>query len=315
VHIFIPLLIIYIRCGVMARGKGNTGGNTAGNSAGGGMGIIGKILILLVALGIIGAGALFLLGPSLLGSTPPAPALQTFSQSGTVPASYSTVFQNPGSSMDNLTSLIKTNLDSDQQFHVNYTGTVYFASSNRALSLLGTVSSPTYLWLAQYNGSKHLSFTASAVSVLGSLNVQWLSYPYVCANFNVAQASQGDITALLGSKQSSCTQGSVLGGVDLSQMYNFDFNQLSHFGINLVYNNSYQSSYRGTPCTVIAGTVSGSAGNGRFIMCMSDTYYVPLSIGINDTGPSGSFAIFLNETSIGNSANQSVVTTPPYPTT
>jgi len=64
----------------------------------------------------------------------------------------------------------------------------------------------------------------------------------------------------------------------------------------------------------VTGTVTGS-GHGSFIMCMSDVYYVPLSIGFNVTGASGSMAIFLNETSIGNTANQSIVTTLPYPTT
>ncbi len=285
-------------------------------AAGAGIGILGKLIIALVALGVIGAGALFIFGPSILGGTSsPAPALQTFGQNGTVPAAYSTAFKNPSTSMEMLSTLTNASLNSNstKQFHANYTGTVYFKSSNKALSLLGTISSPLSMWIAQYNGSRHLSFTASDASVLGSLNVQWLSFSYVCTNFNANAAAHGNVTALLGSEKPSCASGNTLGSVNLSQMYGFNFNQLGQFGLNFIYNNSYQSAYRGTPCTVVEGTVTGSGGNGRFIMCMSDTYYVPLSIGINDTGSGGSFAIFLNETSIGDSANQSVVTTLPYP--
>ena len=213
--------------------------------AAGGLGIIAKLIIALIVLGIVGAGALYFFGSSIVGgSTTPAPALQTFSQNGTVPATFSTIFQNPNTSMTKLSALINTSLSSNavRQFHVNYTGTVYLKSSSKALSILGTISSPVYMWLAQYNSSKHLSFTAGAASLLGSLNVQWLSSSYVCTNFNAKAASQGNITALLGSRQSMCVKGNGVGGVNFSQIYNFNFNGLSSYGLNFVYGKSYQSN-------------------------------------------------------------------------
>ncbi len=281
-------------------------GNTAKT---GGFGV-GKFVAVLIIIGIIGFAVFFVVG------TAPPPALQSFTNSqGAVPIAYSTALGPPGSSLNGLVSVIANHTNTTNQFHVNYSGTIY-AKLNGFGSAFGTVSSPLYLWLSQYSGSKKLSATVTSASAAGMINLQYVLVPgpYICTNFNTTAVSQGSITALIVSKTPQCVSGDTVYGLNMSQMYNFDFAQFSNFGMNFNYVNGYQSTYQGVPCTAIFGTITGSAGSGHFVMCMSDRYFVPLSIGINFTGQQGDVVIILNETDIGNYSVQSAVTSLPYPT-
>ena len=94
------------------------------------------------------------------------------------------------------------------------------------------------------------------------------------------------------------------GRADGAGIANFDLSQLRQLGINPSYTNLYQSDYLGQNCTYISGTITQEAyngtnvGSGIFGMCISDAYYVPLSLSVIFSGSAGSFSLYINETSI-----------------
>lgn len=297
----------------MAKSKHGVKGSSSANVAGGGMSI-GKILGILIALAIAAAGALFMFGPALAGNQ--QQSLQTFAQNGTVPSSYSSMFQNQGTAMSQLTSLINSSLEDNAtaMFHVNYTGSVHLSPSKNS-SMPVSISSPAYVWIAQYSGNRHLSLGITSAALFGSMNAQYLHVndtDYVCSNFNTTALQNGKYAALV-TKTSQCSKGNTLAGIDMEGISNFDFGEFDNFGMHFTFGKGYQSSYKGVPCTVIMGNITGSSSSGSFVMCMDDQYNVPLSFGMVLNGKGGSFSMFLNETDIGNSSSQSVVDALPYP--
>jgi len=79
------------------------------------------------------------------------------------------------------------------------------------------------------------------------------------------------------------------------------------------YENEYQSTYRGVPCTYISGIIIqnatniSSTGSGGFEMCESDTYYVPLSFELYFSNNKAQVSVNQNESVIGNYSQQSYV--------
>ncbi len=267
---------------------------------------VGKLLLALVLLGIAAAALFFVFGRGAGG----APALPSYlSSNATVPAAFSQVLAQNSTAMAGLSSMIADHINGTQQFHVNYSGVAYVKLSG-SLAAVGAISAPVAMWIAKYDTDRHLS--ASAESILGAINVQQLSLSngtYVCTNLNVTAAQNGNVGGINGNPH--CSAGSGINGFDLTPLYSFNFSKLQYAGITFAVAQSYQSTYGGEPCTAVLGTLGGAV-SGRFAMCMSDQYYVPLSIGINASGQGGDFSIVLNETDIGNSSVQGVVDTIPY---
>lgn len=287
--------------------------------AGGKLGI-GKLIAMLVLLGVVAGAALALLNNN--GSSPPP--LPTFPASNSsLPTAYQAMLAQGGDQMANLESMTNAQLanlthagqGTGGGINISYTGAVYAKPSGAVGLALGTVSSPVNAYVALFGDQHRADGTVESASVAGSLNMQYVGdangTSYVCANFNATAASYGSVGAIL-SKTPQCRQGSDIAGMNLASLTFFRFSQLANVGVNLVYGSARQSSYQGVPCTLINGTLSGTAGTGTYELCMSDSYYVPLSISMRLDGQYGTFVVILNESSVSTTQPQGMAQLP-YP--
>ncbi len=218
-----------------------------------------------------------------------------------------------------LANLTSSHLSNISEFTVDYAGKIY-AHGTGAASLLA-FNSPLNVSLSRYGDISRFDINATSASVFGDVNIIYLGLSngtFTCENFNLTAASSGNENGVLfGSRNVQCNAGSELLGIKMNDISNFDFYQLSQFGITPSYTDVYQSEYHGQNCTYISGTLAQASSNGTntgsgiFGMCLSDTYYVPLSLSAIFSGPDGSFSFYMNETSISNSSSQSGIDTLP----
>lgn len=218
-----------------------------------------------------------------------------------------------------LSNLSYSHLSNISEFTVNYNGKIY-AHGAGAQSLLA-FNSPLDVSLSKYAADHKLDINVTNAAVFGDLNIVYLADAngtYTCENFNSTAASSGNQNGVLfGSRATKCAVGTKLLGINLDQISNFDLMQLSQFGLTPSYTTVYQSQYLGQNCTYISGTLTQTAlngtntGSGIFGMCLSNTYYVPLSMAAIFSGSYGSFSFYLNEAAISNSSSQPYIETLP----
>jgi hypothetical protein len=220
-----------------------------------------------------------------------------------------------------LSNITASHLSNMSEFTVNYGGEIH-AHGAGAESLLA-FSSPLNISLSKYGNDRSLDVNITSASVLGDLNVVYLNLTngtFTCENFNSTAASSSNQNGVLfGSRKTYCSAGSQLLGVRMNDFANFDLSQLRQFGLNPSYTTVYQSDYLGQNCTYVSGTITQnpyngtSTGSGVFGMCISDVYYVPLSLSVIFSGTEGSFSFSINETSISNSSSRSGIDAIPGP--
>ncbi len=243
--------------------------------------------------------------------------------SGIVPAAYSSILSQPSAAAtQSLASLSSSRLSSVAQFSVSYKGVLY-AQPSGALSAIVSVSSPVYMNESKYGNSTKLSLNVTSIPILGNGRLVYATLAngtFTCTNFNVSALSPSNLTKLLGIGHGmSCVKSGAVGGVNIGNIAKFNLSSLSSLGITLNYLKDYQSTYQGSPCTYISGnmvqlTSNGmTTGTGQFGACMSDSYYVPLSLAVSFGGSAGSVFINLNETSIGNYSSGTYVNSLPGP--
>jgi hypothetical protein len=283
--------------------------------------ILSTIAIIILIIVVIGAIAV--LGNNNKSTTPNQAQLPQFQNTGgTVPAAFSSILSQPSlEATQSLAALSAGYLSSTTRFSVSYKGVLYIQPSG-AIGAIASVSSPLYMNESKYGASTKLSLNATSIPILGNGRLVYAALAngtFTCTNFNASDLSASNITKLLSiSHGMSCIRSGTLAGVNISSIAKFNLSSLSSLGA-LNYTKDYQSTYKGSPCTYIAGnmvqtTSNGiTTGTGEFGECMSDTYYVPLSFAISFSGSSGSASIDLNETSIGNYSNSSYVNSLPGP--
>lgn len=265
----------------------------------------GPVIILGIIVLIVIIGVVLLLGGNS-NSQQQFPSFQRVNSS--VPEEFSLI-QNSGDISQNLATLSKSGLANVTQFTIMYSGTLQ--ASGSVISISSPISINDYI----YGNQHRFEVNVSNVEALGSAEVTYLNITngtYTCTNFNMSALDSGNYeNVLLGSRALTCMRSGTIAGMDIGKLSDFNFSQLSEDGILLKDNEVYQSEYKGIPCTFIAGTVSaqGSGSNGGlFQMCVSDVYYVPLSLSLYATGGSRStLSLTLNESSISNSSSLSVI--------
>jgi hypothetical protein len=212
-----------------------------------------------------------------------------------------------------LSNATSSHISNISELTVNYGGKMY-AHGTGAESLLA-FDSPLNVSLSKYGNNRRFDVNITSASVLGDLHIVYLGLEngsFTCENFNSTAASSGNQNGVLfGSREMHCDTASQLLGVRMNDLADFDLSQLRQLGINPSYTSVYQSDYLGQNCTYVSGTITQNAhngtdtGSGVFGMCISDAYYVPLSLSAIFSGSEGSFSFYVNETSISNSSSLS----------
>ena len=264
--------------------------------------------------GIFGGGKLFaftgVFGMMLFsflwfGSPPPAYALPAFPNTGgAVPPALANMTSQ--SSRAGLETLVRasTALPNESQFTVAYSGSASLSFSNFPMSLI-SVNSPLNISASRYANDFRVNLDLKSAPLIGQVNLTYLNLTggsLLCSNVNVTDFKTGNIWGLLfGSHTPACTGFSSFAGGTPSRYADQVFSQLSAYGVGLAFQNEYQSTYEGQPCTYLSGTITqpSQGGAGVFGMCVSDAYYVPLSMAVHFNNSAETLTAGVNETAIG----------------
>lgn len=211
-----------------------------------------------------------------------------------------------------LASLAQGGLSNVSQFTISYSGSILADYS------VLSVDSPLTVTLSKYGDNRRFAVNISNVEAFGPVSMIYINDTngtYTCMNLNQTAMSDGNYQGvLLGSHAFTCSSSEIAAGINLGKISDFNFTQLSYSGVQFNYNQEYQSTYQGTPCTYLSGsiTVPGSGSNGGlFQECVSNVYYVPLSFSLYETGSKGGVTLTLNETYISNSSSLSAISAMP----
>lgn len=267
------------------------------------------IISVIVAL-IVAAGGWY----ALSSKSPGQMQFPTFAQTGnTTPQEFALIkSSNGGVATQALSTLAQGRLSNLTGFTVLYTGNL--SAQYSIVSINSQISVADYK-----NGtSRELSINVSSVPGVGPVQAVYLSVPkgiYTCMNLNMSAVRSGKVASVFtGRHVMNCLAASGIDGVNFGNIANFNLTQLSQGGTTFSYNQVYQSAYRGMPCTYIAGTITMQYNGGGILqMCISNAYYVPLSLSMYIKSNQGSAALTLNETSIYNHTSFSAASSNPGP--
>lgn len=301
--------------------KAKVAAPAAGATGSGGLGL-GAIIAIIIGILII----LAIIGYSVLGvgnSAQVQSQLPYFANTNqTAPASLSALTQESSQqASESLSALVAAGSSNSSQLQIQYAGHINFKGSG--LESVLAVSSPLIATYSRYNSAERLSVNATSVSAFGNFGFTYINTTnatYVCTNLNSTALSKNNVEgAFLGARTLTCTISSSLAGIGLNRLAHFDLSALQNYGVQLSYNQVYQSNYNGMPCTVVEGIItlpgtnSTNSGSGQFEECLSDKNYIPLSLYVYLSSGGGSFSLGLNETSIFNSTSLQSVSYLPGP--
>lgn len=282
--------------------------------------MLGKLLALFVVIIVIVGIALIVTNSNNSQQQPQLPAFQN--TNGTVPSQFSGLLsQTSDQTTAQLASISQNAIAKAKQFSVSYSGTFYLKPSG-VVGTFAKVNSPIYANESKYGNDTKLSINVTSVPIIGSADIVYINMTngtYACTNLNSSAASSQNYGKLLsGSHSITCTKSNELAGINLTDLTSFNLSQAQNAGLKLNYQTVYQSVYDNMPCTFVSGIMAEpgpngtTTGSGKFQICISDKYYVPLSFSMYFNGQAY-IAMNLNETAIGNSSSQSYVDVLPGP--
>lgn len=255
-----------------------------------------------------------------------APQLPKFQNtSAPIPPTLSNVLnQSNQETTTHITALMQNHTATVTLFTVSYNGSVYVHPAGIVGSIT-KVNSPLYITESKYGKDRKLYINATQLPILGDGKIIYANLTngtFSCTNFNASAIETKNYwEALLSNRSISCVRSNSLAGINLENIALFNLSTFSELGLQLQYQTEYQSTYKGVPCTYLAGIITQNAsdvssyGSGEFEMCESDIYYVPLSFELYFSDSRAQVSVSQNETSIGNYSQQSYVDSLPGPVT
>ncbi len=271
--------------------------------------IIALLVVVIVAIVVLNSQSAATAAPAFSNNNNPVPTqLSTMSTLSSIAATQ------------NLVVLAQQHLANISQYTMLYQGTLKINPSGLA-GAVASINSPFFVNVYKFSSASKFSLNVTSVPIIGRLNLAYVNSSngsFLCSNVNTTAISgKSPQSALSGSGAITCANVSTLStGINVAQVANFNLSSmLQGTGINFVYSKVYQTSYHGIPCTYLTGPIenSTSAQIGSFQMCISNTYYVPLSLWVSASNSQGSFSMAMNETQITNSSSQSEVESLPGP--
>lgn len=281
---------------------------------------LGKLLGVIAAIAIVvGGGAVAAYqyqSSSHINSSPP----QLPKTNGTViPQMLQAIKANQGNVFIALSNLSQQYINYIPQTTVAYSGDIKAEVGSGGVSFLATFGSPVRITSAKYAGQNKFDFNVTDLSPYGNIRVVYANLTngtFVCTNLNVSAIEGTNIGAILGGMngQPLCKNTNYVGGLNMTAVSNLEFTQIDQV-TNVNYTSYYQSEWNGMPCTFINGTITPLSAsedwNGTFQTCISNNYWIPLTMYVYLSAPQGRGHISVNESSISSTANLTYIRTLP----
>ncbi|MDE1810731.1 MAG: hypothetical protein KGH66_01685 [Candidatus Micrarchaeota archaeon] len=284
-----------------------------------GMGL-GKLLgVIAVIVIIVGVGAGAAIQYSNSSNISANPALLPETNETVLPQISAALNHSQGNVFYALANLSQQYVNSIPQTTVAYKGDLKAEVGQGGLSFLATFSSPVSIISAKYRGQNRFDFNLTDLAPYGNIMVSYANLTNgtsVCTNLNVSAIESTNIGAILGQDRGQvlCKHTNYVGGLNMTAVSNLEFTQIDQI-TNVNYTSYYQSEWNGMACTFINGTITplnqSQNWDGVFQTCISNNYWIPLTmyIYLNDSQGRGHMSV--NETSISSTANLTYITTPP----
>jgi hypothetical protein len=254
---------------------------------------------------VTGAFGIMLFSFLWFGSPPPAYALPVFpNMGGAVPSALAGITSQSGQAGLEMLARASASIPNESQFTAAYAGSASLSFSGFPMSLI-SVNSPLGISASRYANDFKVAIGLKSVPLVGQVNLTYLnltSGSLLCSNMNLTNLKTLSVWNLIfGSHSTACSKSASFSGGTPSAYADQAASQLSAYGIGLTFLNEYQSAYEGQPCTYLSGSITQASqgGTGVFGMCVSDTYYVPLSLAVHFNNTVGTMTAGVNETAIG----------------
>jgi len=281
---------------------------------------MGKLLgIIAVAVILCGAaiGATYqFLNASHISANPP---VLNETNETVMPQISEALMANQGNVFIALSNLSQQYISSIPQTTIVYNGDMKAQIGTGGLSFLATFSSPVTIRSAKYTGQNKFDFNLTNLAPYGNINVLYANLTngtFVCTNLNVSAIESTNIAAILGGRsgQLACKRSNYVGGLNMTSVSNLEFTQIDQI-TNVNYTTYYQSEWNGLPCTFINGTITplnrSQDWSGLFQTCISNNYWIPLTMYIFLNSSQGRGHLSVNETSLRSTANLTYIKTLP----
>lgn len=285
--------------------------------AGMGMGKLLGIIAVVVILGGAATGAAYqYLNASHISANPPQ---LPRTNASVVPQISESLIANQGNVFIALSNLSQQYISSIPQTTIVYNGDMKAEIGSSGLSFLATFGSPVTIMSAKYTGQNKFDFNLTDLAPYGNIHVVYANLTngtFVCTNLNLSAIESTNIGAILGGRgsQLGCKQSNYVGGLNMTAVSNLEFTQIDRI-TNVNYTDYYQSEWNGLPCTFINGTItplnSSQDWDGLFQTCISNNYWIPLTMYIFLNSSQGRGHMSVNETSLQSTANLTYIKTLP----
>jgi hypothetical protein len=238
------------------------------------------------------------------GSSSPGTQNSTGVQSGANSQSSQLASQLSSPSNQTLTSAITIVLHkiiSTSQFNASYTGLVkLYIQGSSGISI--NSSMPVKFNFQKLGNNSRIEFSARGVPLFGNMTGVAINLvngtAYSCSNTTFGTLLSFQNEGIVQNTGMQCQRSSSVGTTfnqEINTFALFDTTQNSQFKV------MGQSSYMNQGCVLVVSNGSSSTGNYALTMCLSDQYYVPLTLSFSETineSQKGSLNVALNETSI-----------------
>ncbi len=198
---------------------------------------------------------------------------------------------------ETLVSMIQGRARNSSNVSVRYRGGIYGHLSG--FGSIISLDTPISINYTRSGSNLSVDINASGLPIIGPVFFQLInnrSVAKVCSNINVTALKNSNIFGIK-SNGASCSQISSY-STSIQQIENFNYSELTHYGIIVNYTSVHQSVYEEQNCTYISGTLGqpSKSGVGQFSMCISDSELVPLTMYTSFKNSQGSIYMLLNET-------------------
>lgn len=261
--------------------------------------------------------------------------------SATKPSSSNTLYNlissNRTMSMKTFAQAVTSKYNSTSQLNISYSGLATINANSGGMNI--TMDLPMSIDLMKYNSNARVNVNVSKIPFLGNLTLAIIldnGEMYSCAKVPSSLGSFGRNTSSANSSGYTCqppvsTSAGLLNSTQLNKL-----NGSIHF------TSVSKSSYKGNGCVLTSGYMDINASNltstsslstlstlapttnvnASFSMCLSDAYYVPLTLSMHEVfnssssgssllgSVSGRVNLQLNETSLSTSVSPSITTLP-----
>ncbi len=246
---------------------------------------------------------------------------------------YSMLSSNKTMPLKTFAQAVDSKFNSTSQLNISYSGRALAKMESGGVNV--TLNMPLSIDLMKYGSNGRVNANVSDIPFIGNLTVI-----AILNNSEMYTCSKSAFGGALGLNSTSSNSSSYTCQEPVSTSGFVNSTYINALNGSIHFTSVTQSSYKGNGCTLASGYMDINSSaltnatsaisslsssilpttnvNASFSMCLSDTYYIPLTMSLNETintnssslGAAGTVHLQLNETSLSTSVSPSITALP-----